>query len=109
MHTDTGRIYSPLQMEELERASRRGDFTEEDVVARTRAANDLSASLRAEAEVREALREHDLSYDDVVDLAAGKIVPVSEQVVQKVRLGERELERRRRRSKAAKQARKRHR
>lgn len=54
-----------------------------------------------------------LSQDEMaaaLDVAKGQtVVEVSSEVAQRVKLGERELERRRRRNKAAKQARKRNR
>ena len=68
-------------------------------------------SARAERRERERARakvdEHQAEFEAA--LAEGKIVPVSDAVAQQVRLGQRELERRSRRRKAAKAARKRNR
>jgi flagellar motor switch protein FliM len=77
VNTETGRIYDP------------------ELYKRLRESLDVS-----EADIAAYLRENALERMDVADLEAGKIVPVSDQVAQKVKLGERELARRQRRRKA---------
>lgn len=75
MDTSTGRIYEPAEFEQLRQDAQY--LADDDLAA-------LQADRRAELEA----------------LTAGRIVPVSDQVVQKVRLGERELNRRERRARA---------
>jgi hypothetical protein len=82
MNTDTGRIYEPDEYSQRLEAMASPDLL-----------RNLTGELADQREFTEAL-------------TAGKIVEVSETVAQKVRLGERELERRDRRRKAAKHARK---
>jgi hypothetical protein len=94
MNTDTGRIYElrdPVY-ETLKRSAPPGaPELRHHRAAFERLVGELTADERAAA----------------LDLDAGAtLVPVSEQVAQKVRLGERELERRTRRRSAAKAARK---
>lgn len=79
MNTETGRIYDPVELGER-----------------------LSA--------RAMRREHDDHQAQFVQaMDDGKIVEVAPRVAQTMKLGQRELERRRRRAKAAKEARKRNR
>lgn len=92
MNTDTGRIYSGLSEPVVTAiAERNFEMLQEE-----------SAALFQSMSVDE--------QEALLDARAGaRIVPVSGEVAQQVQLGQRELQRRRRRAKAARQARKRNR
>ena len=114
MNTDTGRIYdlTDLYPDEKRRTTAAQLV---DLAARDDAQRALHA-FRAEhpmevaySDPREQLTDEQLRAEFERAAAAGDAVLVSEQVAQKVRLGERELERRAKRRKAAKQARARNR
>lgn len=91
MNTETGRIYEPEEYRQRLAGGVGGD-----VFAA------LAEAERADAE-RKELREQ-LEFERA--LAAGRLVEVSAPVAQQVKLGQRELERRKSRRKASKAARK---
>lgn len=99
MNTDTGRLYE-LRRDLLDETGRRRDVTAGDPALR-------SYVERFERIVGELTDDEAAAAQDLE--AGATIVPVSDAVAQKVRLGERELERRVRRRRAAKQSRKRQR
>lgn len=94
MNTETGRIYDVGTLYSTREERRARD---------RRLSSDQERFEREAAQLDEERRAFETEH------RAGKVVPVSDQVAQQVRLGQRELERRTRRRKAAKQARKRNR
>lgn len=111
MNTDTGRLYQLGA--DLQDARRRGDLDGalahlRDLEAHHPDEGDTRTNLAAAAALGRALTadEQAAIYEEA---KGATIVAVSDQVAQKVRLGERELERRKRRRDAAKQARARNR
>lgn len=92
MQPATGQTFSLPETRATSHVGARVDLAE------LEAMRDLAADDAAKREVEAAIES--VSAD-------GPLVGVSAEAAQKVRLGERELERRRRRNKAAKQARKR--
>jgi hypothetical protein len=101
MHTQTGRIY---ESDELARRLERSEVEPVDDDLREYKERLRQELLDHPREVFPDPDSHQAEFEAA--LSRGQIVPVSEQVAQQVRLGQRELKRRERRRKAAKRARK---